>query len=390
MNVWIANPFDNLPPEGMRPQRYWLMARAFAAAGHRVAYWSADFSHAHKRPRDRAMEGEYDGGIRLRLSREPAYPRNICLKRLWSHWRFSRAWLRDATEEAGRQDGAARPDVLIVSSPPLSLGAAARAFCRRTGAKLVVDIQDAWPETFRRVVPGFLLAPLEVAARRNVLAADAVTAVSEVYLEMARKRGAKCPMHLCRHGIDLAAAAPDPAASPKERDPGVFRLAYAGNMSRSYDLATAVRAVIAMPDLSLDLAGTGPDEPALRNLAAGCERIRFHGYLGETGLRNLLSACDAGVVPMFGDSLVQVPGKLADYAAAALPVVYSLGGETDGLLSHHGAGCRYEAGDMESFAAAVRKIRGVPKSAAQALAVEFDAAKLYNLYVRFIAEQVKK
>ena len=32
MTVWIVNPFDNLPPEGYRPQRYWLMSRAFAEA----------------------------------------------------------------------------------------------------------------------------------------------------------------------------------------------------------------------------------------------------------------------------------------------------------------------------------------------------------------------
>ena len=35
MRVWIVNPFDNLPLEGTRPQRYWLMARAFARAGDR-------------------------------------------------------------------------------------------------------------------------------------------------------------------------------------------------------------------------------------------------------------------------------------------------------------------------------------------------------------------
>ena len=36
MTVWIENPFDNLPAEGFRPQRYWLMAEAFAKAGHDV------------------------------------------------------------------------------------------------------------------------------------------------------------------------------------------------------------------------------------------------------------------------------------------------------------------------------------------------------------------
>ena len=200
MTFWIVNPFDNLPPEGLRPQRYWLMARAFAQAGHKVVYWSADFSHAYKRPRDvAALAGRYEG-FELRLVHEPSYPKNICLRRLWSHWRFARNWLAAVRAEVKglKEQG---PDVLIVSSPPLALGAAARAFCRCTGAKLVIDIQDAWPETFQRVVPRFLLLPLTRLARRNYRAADAITAVSRRYLDLAHAYGATCPQHLCYHGI---------------------------------------------------------------------------------------------------------------------------------------------------------------------------------------------
>ena len=99
MTFWIVNPFDNLPPEGLRPQRYWLMARAFAQAGHKVVYWSADFSHAYKRARDvAALAGRHEG-FALRLVHEPPYPKNICLRRLWSHWRFARNWLAAARAE---------------------------------------------------------------------------------------------------------------------------------------------------------------------------------------------------------------------------------------------------------------------------------------------------
>ena len=164
MTFWIVNPFDNLPPEGLRPQRYWLMAHAFAQAGHKVVYWSADFSHAYKRARDvAALEGRHEG-FELRLVHEPPYSKNVCLKRLWSHWRFARNWLAAAMAEIKGLKGfkghrgfkglqgfkglkgvkGNGPDVLIVSSPPLALGAAARAFCRRTGAKLVIDeVEDA-------------------------------------------------------------------------------------------------------------------------------------------------------------------------------------------------------------------------------------------------------
>ena len=100
----------------------------------------------------------------------------------------------------------------------------------------------------------------------------------------------------------------------------MVRIVYIGNMSLSYDLATAVDAVLGEAELTLDLAGAGPDETALRLRAAGCDRIRFHGYLAESALRALLAQADVGLVPMFDDSCVGVPYKLADYAAAGLPV----------------------------------------------------------------------
>jgi len=73
VEIWIANPFDNLPPEGGRPQRYWLMARAFARAGHRVTLWTSDFSHARKAPRVLARGVSWDGdAARFRtLARSP-------------------------------------------------------------------------------------------------------------------------------------------------------------------------------------------------------------------------------------------------------------------------------------------------------------------------------
>ena len=75
MTIWIANPFDNLPPEGARLQRYWLMARAFARAGHTVTLWSSDFSHARKAPRTLAQGARWEGdGFRPRARAHAAVP----------------------------------------------------------------------------------------------------------------------------------------------------------------------------------------------------------------------------------------------------------------------------------------------------------------------------
>ncbi len=91
MRVWIENPFDNLPLEGFRPQRYWLMAEAFARAGHEATLWTADFNHTTKTRR--AIAGE-PPDFALRLVHEPPYSANVSLGRMISHWRYSREWSR--------------------------------------------------------------------------------------------------------------------------------------------------------------------------------------------------------------------------------------------------------------------------------------------------------
>ncbi len=378
MRVWIVNPFDNLPLEGNRPQRYWLLARAFARAGHDVTLWTSDFSHAHKAKRRLTQPQTRD--FSLVLVETPAYPRNICFRRIHSHRVFARRWRKLAERETA-------PDVLIVSMPPLALGRAALAYCRAcAGARpfLVVDVQDAWPETFERVVPRWTLAPLRRVAQTIYRGADAVVGVAARYVDLARAYGATSPMRIFRLGIDRRLG-----REPRTEGRGAMsKLVYAGNMGASYDLATVIAAVKGMAGVTLDLAGRGPDEARLRRLASDCGWIRFHGYLGETDLRALLASCDAAVVPMFDAACVGVPGKLADYTAAGLPVLNTLHGETERLLADYGAGVTYAAGDVAAFRAAVANLRAADAAAlrqgAWRLSAEFDAEKVYGDYVAWV------
>ena len=409
MTVWIVNPFDNLPPEGYRPQRYWLMARAFVRAGHRVTYWSSDFSHAHKSLREFKRPGDLKvikdpkdlkdltdpiafvtaEGFRLVLVPTRPYPANICLRRVFSHRTLACTWRRMAEAETDR------PDVVIASLPPLSLAAAALDFSRKVGARFVADIQDAWPETFYRVAPAWLFAPLRAVARRIYRSADAITGVAARYIDLARSYGATAPTHLCHLGIELRAKngelrikgkGVEVSQSPTPtRHSSLVTLLYLGAMGKSYDLETVIDAVKEMEDVELDLAGSGPKEAALRARAAGCPRIRFHGYLASDDLQALLARARAGVIPMFPDSCVGVPNKIADYAAAGLRVVNSLPGETAEIVSRFGAGSFYEAGNVASFKAAVDALRApAPEFAADDFRDAFDARRLYAGYVSFV------
>lgn len=372
MTIWIINPFDNLPSEGYRPQRYWLMARAFAAAGHRVVFWTSDFSHATKRKR--VLVREQNDGFVVRLVPSMPYPSNVCLRRLASHWLLARTWKRLAEKES------AKPDAVIASTPPLGLCSSALGFAKRHGALFVADIMDAWPETFERIAPRALLFPMRRIARRIYTRSDAVSAVASRYIDLARSYGATAPVKLSYHGIEVSGVSSQWAGVRKD---SATRIAYIGSFGASYDLETAIAAVRELPNVTLDIAGSGPKEPALRQQALGCERIRFHGYLADTEMKSLLRRCDIGLVPMFPDSCVGVPYKLADYAAAGLRIVECLGGETRELVESFHAGAHYEPRNVASLAAALSR---PPDAAwdAPGFVRQFDARRIMAEYVAWV------
>lgn len=383
MKVWIVNPFDNLPLEGYRPQRYWLMARGFAAAGHRVVYWTSDFSHATKKRRVLVRENA-EPGIELRMVPTLAYPKNICLRRVASHWQLARTWQRIAEKDAEK------PDVVIASTPPLGLCSTALGYARRHNALFVADIMDAWPETFERIVPKWMLGTMRAKARRIYRNADAISAVASRYIDLAKSYGATAPVKLSYHGIEISDVSSQVSVVGREVEDSalqletpILRLAYIGSFGASYDLETAIAAVREMPNVTLDIAGSGPKEAALHALAAGCGRIRFHGYLADAEMKALLKRCDVGLVPMLPESCVGVPYKLADYAAAGLRIVECLGGETESLVGRFHAGAHYEPRNVASLVAAL----GQPPDAnwdPTGFVRQFDAKRIMAEYVAWI------
>ena len=429
MKVWVVNPFDNLPLEGYRPQRYWLMAKAFAAAGHEVTLVTSWWSHANKAPR-RFVHGSEPAvgdtapgdGFTVRFLQTPAYTKNISIRRFFSHIILARNFARELN--LAKSTGTV-PDLLVVSSPTLGLARAAR----KSGVPYIVDIMDDWPGTFERILPRWMLSPLAAIARRNCLGARKVSVVARKYADLVVNLGYRGPVKRFYHGIEMGTD-PDKVQSAECGVPGAkgtvpreFRLVYIGNIGRSYDLETVVRGVMRLADegVTLDIAGDGPDLARIREIAGDCPReiagdcpheitgvcpraIRFHGYLGEAALVKLLADCDAGTVPMFADSEVGVPYKLADYVKAGLPVVNSLPGETEELLARYGAGVKYEAGNVDDLVGAVRKMRaslqnrrglsqqecgvrsaecGVRRGLSPAFKSLFDAGRIYREYVEW-------
>jgi len=352
MVVWINNPFDFLPGEGARLQRYGLLARELARAGHRVIWWSSDWQHIKKCKRTVLREDAAFSHVEIQLIPTWPYTRNIGLRRFLSHWRYARQWLR-MSKRLVAQHAECRPDVIVCSLPPLDTVCALPQLKRWFGCCCIIDIMDAWPETFERVLPRWLLTPLRWRVGGAYRAADGISSVGETYQRVVDAYLGKesKPRYVCYHGIDLV------PNKPLEKGHGTtLRLLYIGNMSAAYDLETVIRAVAAAHHagcaVTLALAGDGPQRIELERLARTLtaeQVVQFHGVLTGASFETLLRSADVGVVPMFTQSWVAVPYKLADYAAYGIPVINCLSGETQSLIERYQAGWYYNATHVEDF-----------------------------------------
>jgi glycosyltransferase involved in cell wall biosynthesis len=421
LSIWIVNPFDDIPGEGLPPLRYWSLARVLAGRGHDVTWWTASWSHRRKAARTTPLAIRDEEGFAVRLVAVRPYEKNVSLARLASHRDFGRTFERLANESVacGKLD---RPDLILASLPPLEGPEAACRLARRLDAALVVDLMDAWPETFARLVPGpqwlkDRLAPLffgrMVARRQAVLAAaDAVSSCSRSYLDlMADGLGDDRPRHVCHHGAWLPEFPPPPrlvdhvpvagetagdAAGSAAAAP--LACVYAGTLESGQDLDTLLAAARLLSArgvaATLHVAGTGRLEAGLRSAAAssgGSCTVRVHGLLDRGGYVRLLSECDVGLVLVKPESLVAVPYTACDYAAAGLALVNPLPGELAELVETHRAGLAYTAGSGDSLARVIaslasdRNLLLQMRLGARRLAeAEFDREKTYTRFADWL------
>lgn len=419
LTIWLVNPFDDIPGEGLPPLRYWTLARVLAARGHDVTWWTATWSHRRKSPRTPPPGIREDENFAVRLVAVRPYQKNVSLARIRSHRDFGRTFERLASE-AVASGQLERPDLILASLPPLEGPEAAARLAQRLDAVFVCDVQDLWPETFTRLLPGpgwlrsliapFMLGSMEKRRADILRATDAVSSTSQTYLDAIGRLpevGARdVPTHLCLLGAYLQEYPEPPKPSPAEIDAARESLAaekrpltcvYAGSLEAGQDLDTLLTAVrllsAAGTAAEIHVAGTGAAEARLRSAATtlGPTKLLVHGLLPRAEYVRLLTGADVGLVLVKPETKVALPNKACDYAAAGLALVNSLPGELERLVGDYEAGLTYKAGDAASLAKAItlfatdRRLLGACRQGSRRLAeAEFDREKTYLRFARWL------
>ncbi len=297
-----------------------------------------------------------------------------------AHPRRIASFLRFATSATATVLREGRPDVVLATSPPLTMALPAIAASRRHHAPLVFEVRDLWPEA--PIQMGALGNPiaqrLARALERSVYRASShVVALSPGIREGVIASGVRArDVTLIPNASDLDVFSPslDPDGLRERLGlDGRFICSYFGTMGEANDLSQVVEAAAL-------LEGRGDEAIAFVLQGDGKHRAAIEEDVRRRGLRNVvllpagdkasaarLAAASDACMTIFKDVPILAtnsPNKLFDTFAAGRPAIVNTAGWQRDLVERHEAGVFARPGDPAHLADQVMRLRENPEMAA--------------------------
>lgn len=260
-------------------------------------------------------------------------------------------YLTFATASLLRAAALRRPDVVLVSSPPITVGLLGPLLAVRHRAPWLLEVRDIWPESAAAVgwlhPDSRLYRIVDREARRLARGAAGVVVPTPGLVAPVRAHGARrvevVPGLVEDLRIDAAERAQARAALGVPDGRRLF--VYAGALGVANGLDTLVDAVGALPaglDFEVVVAGDGSARSSLEARIArdARGRIRSVGAVGKDGVRRLLAASDVCLHLLRDDPVFASaqPTKMLEYFGAARPVVTTATGRPEELARAAGGG----------------------------------------------------
>jgi glycosyltransferase involved in cell wall biosynthesis len=315
----------------------------------------------HTKKTHKSITGNYS--FKITLIEEPGYKKNVSIKRVISHKVFGKNLSRYLNQIK-------EVDIVYSSFPSFSVVNTAYEFAKLHGGKLVIDIQDLWPESFEKFlgknkISGLFLNFLSNRVKNLYQKCDAIVAVSNTFLSTPKSVVlSKTPLVSVYIG---ASKYPEFNFDKRYPDNGgdTIKLLYLGSLGESYDIITAISAYnIAKEELKgilrieFDIIGDGARKSYFEQYAEESNStVRFLGLIDYSEVQKIIPNYDIALNPISSWSVASIINKHGDYALAALPVLNTQKSqEYIDLLNKYNCGLTSEAGNSKDLADNIIKL----------------------------------
>lgn len=355
MNILIIAHFLQTPSESGN-SRFSYIANILGKDDRlNVELITTDFSHKYKQHRNIENEKIYKLNYKLTMLEELGYKDNISLKRIYSHFVFSRN-LKKYLNKLNY-----KPDVIYCAVPSLDVAKQTATFAKKNNIRFIIDIQDLWPEAFKMIfnVPilsNIIFYPMKKKADYIYKTADDIIAVSDTYVNRAITVNKKYKNKIVAFlGTDLETF--DSYSKEKNISIENIKIVYVGTLGYSYDIKSIIDAIRILNNKGINnvefvLIGEGPlkneFEVYSKEKKVNCN---FLGRLPYNEMVKELCSCDIAVNPINKESAGSILNKVGDYAAAGLPVINTQESEEyRKLVKQYDIGFNCKNGDANDIA----------------------------------------
>lgn len=262
-----------------------------------------------------------------------------------------------------------RFDVIYAYHPPLTVGLVAVLLKVFRRSRVVIDIQDLWPDTLRAT--GMInnqcaLSLIGKVASLTYRMSDAVVVLSEGFRKRLLNRGVpEKKLEVIRNWADDQKLNAETKAVQLTQDAQqFFNILFAGNMGSAQALDSVLDAAEILEKQSsrvrFVLMGKGLDVKRLKEDAQRRKlaNVMFLPAVPMEEVGGYLQAADALLVHLRDDELfeITIPSKTQAYMAVGKPILIAVRGDAEELINQAGCGVVAEPQNAVSIAIAAEQL----------------------------------
>ncbi len=261
-------------------------------------------------------------------------------------------------------------DIILVYSPPITLGIPACIISLFRRVSFIFEIQDMWPETLE--VTGFISnkAVLKAVAKFALFIysrASAITVISPGFKKNLKDKGVLSKkinvIYNWAYEGNFQLAKRNSELARKLHLDDHFNILYAGNMGPAQGLHNIIEAaslVSNIKNIQFVLMGNGIEREKLEKMVfeRKIKNILFLPRQPMETMKNIYPLVEVLMIHLTDDPLfeITIPGKTQSYLLSGRPVIVSVNKDAADLIIKAGAGLAVRAMKPIDLARAVKKL----------------------------------